>query len=49
MPAYIGYQFINGSKAAKAWHLPPTQSSSEVEERVEVYISAPHLHVHGML
>ena len=32
---------LPGGKAAGAWRLPPTQSSAEVKERVELYIYSP--------
>ena len=33
-----GYRVIPGCKAAGAWRWPPTPSSAEVKERVEVYL-----------
>jgi hypothetical protein len=35
------YRVISGGKAAGAWRKPPTQSSSEVKERVEPYLYSP--------
>jgi hypothetical protein len=35
---YNGYRVFPGVKAARAWQWPPTQSSSEVKERVEIYL-----------
>ena len=33
---YNGYQVFHDGKAAGAWRLPPTQSSAEVKERVQL-------------
>ena len=38
---YNGYRVFPGGKAAGAWRLPPTLSSAEVKERVELYIYSP--------
>jgi len=40
---------LSGCKVAGAWHWPPTSSSDEVKERVELYIytSGPSWHVLG--
>jgi len=38
---YRRYRVIPGGKAAGAWHWPPTLSSAEAKERVELYTSTP--------
>ena len=36
-----GHRTFLGSKAAGAWRWPPTPSSAEVKERVEIYLYSP--------
>jgi hypothetical protein len=36
-----GYRVFHGDKAAGAWCWPPTSSSAEVKERVELYLYSP--------
>jgi len=36
---YKGYRVFPGCKSAGVWCLPPTPSSAEVKERVELYVS----------
>ena len=38
---YNGYRVFPGGKAAGAWRWPPTQSSAEAKERVELYLYSP--------
>jgi len=38
---YNEYRVIPGVKAAGAWPWPPTPSSAEVKEKVEIYDYAP--------
>ena len=35
---YNGYRVFPGSKVAGTWHWPPTPSSAEVKERVQLYL-----------
>ena len=35
---YNGYPVFTGDKAAGSWRIPPTTSSAEVKERVELYL-----------
>jgi len=44
---YKGYRIIHGCKAAGAWYCPPTPSSAEVKDRVEIYILYPSGPIHG--
>jgi len=37
-----GYRFFPGEKAVGAWHWPPTPSSVEVKERVELYLCSTY-------
>ena len=38
---YNGYRVFHGGTAAGAWRWPPTQSSPEVKERVQLYLYSP--------
>jgi hypothetical protein len=37
---YNGYRVIPGNMAARTWRCPPTTSSAEVKERVELYVNS---------
>jgi len=39
---YNGYRVFSGGKAVGAWRWPPTPSSDEVKERVELYLCFPY-------
>ena len=40
---YIGYSVFSGGKAVGTWRWPPTTSSVEVKETVELYLYSPFL------
>jgi hypothetical protein len=37
-PLYNGYRFFPEGKVARSWRWPPTPSSTEVKQRVEIYL-----------
>jgi hypothetical protein len=39
---YNGYRIFPGGEAAGAWRWPPTVSSTEVKERLELYLYSPY-------
>ena len=39
---YNGYRVFPRGKSAEAWRWPPTPSSAEVKEKVELYIYSPY-------
>ena len=39
---YNEYRFFPGGKADGAWRWPPTLSSAEIKERVELYLYSPY-------
>jgi len=38
---YNGYRVFAGGKTAGSWRWPPTPSSAEIKERVELYLYSP--------
>jgi len=43
-PTRNGYRVFPEGKAAGAWRWPPTQSTAEVKEKVELYLYSPSEH-----